>query len=173
MMRYKPAALFAVLVQCALLALTTLSGCSSRLDSNEFLAKAMQDGIWEIQTSHLAFQKSSDPDVKKFSTRMIDDHTKMDLEVVELAKISGAKLPQEITADQKIKFDDMSKLSGHEFDKRYMQYNVHDHERQVKAFSDQADKGSDVGVRAFAARNLPVLKEHLQAAKGVYTKVQP
>jgi putative membrane protein len=150
-----------------------LAGCSSKLDSNEFLAKTMQDGIWEIQTSHLAFQKSSDPDVKKFATRMIDDHTKIDLEVVELARISGARLPQEITADQKIKFDDMSKLAGHEFDKRYMQYNVDDHDRQVKAFSDQADRGSDVGVKAFAARNLPVMKEHLQSAKGVYTKVQP
>jgi putative membrane protein len=170
MMRYKLAALFTVLVQCALLA---LSGCSSRLDSDKFLAKAMQDGIWEIQASHLALQRSSDPDVKKFAVRMIEDHARIDQEIAELAKISGAKLPQEITADQKIKFDDMSKLSGHDFDKRFMHFNVNDHEREVKDFSNQAEKGTDVGVKAFAARTLPTLKEHLQLAKGVYTKVQP
>jgi putative membrane protein len=170
MMPYKLHALFIVLLQSVLL---VLSGCSRELDSDEFLAKAMRDGMWQIQASHLALQKSSDPDVKKFAARMIDDHSKIDHEIVELAKTAGARLPEEITGDQKIKFDDMSKLIGHEFDKRFMQYNVDDHEDYVKIFSEQAEKGSDVGVKAFASRNLPTLKEHLQFAKGTYTKVQP
>jgi putative membrane protein len=170
MMRYKLHALFMVLVQSAVL---VLYGCSRELNSSEFLAKAMRDGMWQIQASHLALQKASDPDVKKFAARMIDDHSKMGQEIAELAKISGAKLPEEITADQKIRFDDMSKLIGHGFHKRFMQYNVDDHENYVKDFSEQAEKGSDVGVKAFAARHLPTLKEHLQLAKGVYTKVQP
>lgn len=174
MMPYKPAALLTVVIQSAALTLfVMLSACSSRLDSNEFLAKSMQGGIWEIQASHLALQRSNDPDVKKFAVRMIDDHTKINLEIAELARISGAKLPQEVTADQKIKYDDLSKMVGHNFDKRYMQLEVGNHEDYVKDFSNQAEKGSDVGVKAFAARTLPMLKEHLQLAKGTYTKVQP
>jgi putative membrane protein len=174
MVAYKPPAVSAVLVQTAVFILfAALSGCSRTLDSNEFLAKAMQDGMAEIQTSHLALQKPSDADVKKFAARMIDDHSKIDQEITELAKTTGAKLPQEITAEQKIKFDDMSKLSGHDFDKRFMHYKVEDHKEYVKRFSGQAERGSDVGVKAFAARTLPTLKEHLQFAQGVYTKVQP
>jgi putative membrane protein len=104
---------------------------------------------------------------------MIDEHSKIDAEIVELAKTSGATLPQGITADQKLKFDEMSKLAGHGFDKRFTQHNVEEHERAVKDYSEQAEKGSDVAVKAFAARTLPILKEHLQMAKGVNTKVQP
>lgn len=169
-MRYRLHAVFIVLVQSAVL---LLWGCSSKRDSNEFLVKAMRDGMWQIQTSHLALQKASDPDVKIFALRMIEDHDKIDRDIVDLAKTSGLRLPREISAEQQIKYDDMSKLSGRGFDKRYMQYNVDDHEEYVKDFGAQADRGSDAGVRALAARNLPVLKEHLQLAKGVYTKIQP
>jgi putative membrane protein len=174
MMPCKPAALFTAMLQSATLALlVTVSGCSSKLDSNKFLGKAIQDGMAEIQGSHLAQEKSSDPDVKKFAVRMIDEHSKIDAEIVELAKTSGATLPQGITADQKLKFDEMSKLAGHEFDKRFTQHNVEEHEHAVKDYSEQAEKGSDVAVKAFASRTLPILKEHLQMAKGVNTKVQP
>jgi predicted outer membrane protein len=170
MRSYKPAALLAILMQAVLL---MLSGCSPQLDSNKFLEKAMQDGMAEIQISHLALTKSADDDVKKFAQRMIEDHSQIDREIAQLVKERKANLPQEITTEQKVFQEELSRLSGYDFDKTFMDHNVRDHEQDIKDFREQSEKGSDAGVKAFASRTLPVLETHLQLSKGVEVKVQP
>lgn len=65
----------------------------------------------------------------------------------------------------------MSKLSGSEFDKEYMSGMVKDHEAAVEDFQKQANEGTDPDIKAFAARTLPILQEHLQIARDVAKKV--
>jgi putative membrane protein len=42
---------------------------------------------------------------------------------------------------------------------------VEDHQKDVKAFEREATSGADADVKAFAAKTLPTLKEHLQQAE--------
>ncbi len=41
-----------------------------------FLEQAAAGGLMEVQLGQLAAQKASDPQVKQFGQRMVDDHTK-------------------------------------------------------------------------------------------------
>ena len=59
-----------------------------------------------------------------------------------------------------------------EFDKAYMKQMVKDHEAAVKLFSRQADRDDDADAKAFAAKTLPTLQNHLQMARATYDTVK-
>jgi putative membrane protein len=98
---------------------------------------------------------------------MIDDHTKANSELTRLAGQKNVTLPQEVNSDQKSEMDKLSKLTGADFDKEYIQYMVKDHEEDVAEFQKQANDGTDGDVKAFAAKTLPTLQSHLQMARDV------
>ena len=67
--------------------------------------------------------------------------------------------------------DKLSKASGKDFDKMYIDGMVEDHEKDVEAFQTQSEKGDDPDVRAFAAKTLPTLRDHLQMIKDIKSKM--
>src|SRR5262249_57816528 len=52
----------------------------------EFLAKALEGNILEVQLGEKARDKTSNDRVKKFAQRMIDDHSKGRQELMDIAK---------------------------------------------------------------------------------------
>jgi putative membrane protein len=66
----------------------------------------------------------------------------------------------------------MMGLSGDAFDREYMNMMVKDHEKAVKDFEKVSTKAKDPDVRAFAAKTLPTLREHLQQARDIQSRVK-
>ena len=60
--------------------------------------------------------------------------------------------------------DKLSSLSGTAFDKAYTKAMVSDHKKDGKEFEREAANGIDSDVKAFAAKMLPILREHLRMA---------
>ena len=58
----------------------------------------------------------------------------------------------------------MMEKSGADFDKDYMSMMIDDHKDDIDKFEKAADNCKDADIKAFAARTLPVLKKHLEAA---------
>ena len=77
----------------------------------------------------------------------------------------------QMNSDQKSMMDKLSKLSGAEFDKEYMSDMVKDHEADAKEFENQANKGTDADIKAFAAKTLPMVQRHLQMARDALNQV--
>ena len=130
-----------------------------------FVTAAAQGGMAEVQMGRLAVEKASDPKVKEFGQRMVDDHTKAGNELKSTAERDGVALPPAISAKQKATLNRLSRLSGSAFDRAYMQDMVKDHEEDVAAFQREADKGSDPDMKVFAGKTLPTLQDHLREAK--------
>src|SRR6185503_8677135 len=103
-------------------------GCSSSKDSAKFAAKAAQGGLTEVQLGQLAMKNGADPGVKEFGQRMVADHSRANNELKAIASQQSIQLPAEVSAEQKSMIDKLSKLSGAEFDKEYMDDMVKDHE---------------------------------------------
>ncbi|MBO9675676.1 MAG: DUF4142 domain-containing protein [Sphingobacteriaceae bacterium] len=57
--------------------------------------------------------------------------------------------------------DQLKKLSGSSFDKAYVEMMVLDHQKAVDLF-EKASQSSDVDVKAYAVKYLPILKKHLK-----------
>ena len=59
----------------------------------------------------------------------------------------------------------LSNQQGAEFDQEFIKMMVDDHEEDVKAFEKHAKDADDTDVRAFAAKHLPALRDHLERAR--------
>jgi putative membrane protein len=138
---------------------------------DDFYTKAAQGGMAEVELGKLALQKSQNAEVKKFAQTMITDHGKANSELKTLAAKKNVTLPAEVSSSQKSMMEDLSKLSGAEFDKKYVEAMVEDHETDVELFEDNTDN-SDADIKAFATKTLPTLKSHLQMIKDIQSKMK-
>ena len=141
------------------------------ISTPEFVKHAAQGGMAEVSIGKLAADKASDPDVKQFAQRMVDDHSTANAELTGLASSKGIQLPANPDPKNQALMDRLAKLSGPEFDRAYMQAMVTDHDHDVSEFRTYSQHGTDPDVKAWAARTLPTLEEHQQMAKTTVAKV--
>jgi putative membrane protein len=130
-----------------------------------FMVEAAQGGMAEVEMGRIAVQNASDAKVKQFGQRMVDDHSKANAELKTVAAQKGVKLPAQLDAKHRGAAGRLSKLHGAAFDKAYIDGMVKDHREDVAEFERQANGASDAAVKAFAAKTLPTLREHLKMAE--------
>jgi len=147
---------------------TSESSTSSQVNQDkDFLVEAATGGMMEVELGRLAVAKGTSEAVKQFGQRMIDDHSKANSELTQLAQTKSIALPTELSAKQRADVTKMSKLSGAAFDKAYSKDMLSDHIKDVAAFERASTSASDPDVKEFAAKTLPILKEHLEMAKAL------
>jgi putative membrane protein len=144
------------------------SGASSKAASGD--QKMMRDiayaNISEVAAGKLALEKSQSADVKSFAQKMIDDHTKAQQELQTLADSKGVKLPTEPDAKHKALSKAMSAMKGEAFDKRYLkQGGLNDHENTHKLLARVQDKAKDADLKAYAAKTITAVDQHLTLAQ--------
>lgn len=64
----------------------------SRADQS-FLKKAAENGLAEVESSKVAAEKAQNPEVKKFAQHMVDEHTKANQELKQLAQSMASSFP--------------------------------------------------------------------------------
>ena len=130
-----------------------------------FVKKAAEGGLAEVQLGDLAKQKASSDQVKQFADRMVTDHGKANDELKTLAQSKNISLPSSLSAKDQALKDRLSKLSGEQFDRVYMHAMVKDHTKDVNEFRRESQGAKDPDVKAFAAKTLPTLEDHLKLAQ--------
>src|ERR1043165_4467422 len=133
----------------------------------DFIMDAAMGGLEEVELGRVAAQQGTSEAVKTFGQCMVDDHSKANSELMSLASSKGITLPT--TLDEKHQKDvtKLSAMSGAEFDRAYSKMMLSDHNKDVSEFEKQSTKGTDPDLKAFAAKTLPTLHEHLQLAKAL------
>jgi putative membrane protein len=149
---------------------SAMTGAVTSSDSS-FLRKAAQGGIAEVELGNLAKDKASNPDVKQFAQRMIDDHSKANVELKRIATQKGVAVPAEADSKSKRELDKLSRLSGAEFDRAYMKLMVSDHQKDVAEFQSEQMRTNDPDVKDFVGKTLPTLQDHLRMAVDDQNKV--
>lgn len=141
-------------------------------ETKDFLTEAAQGGMAEVELGKMAVTKAASPDVKKFAQMMVDDHTKANTELKELAQKKGVQLPAETDSSHKSTMEDLRNLVGADFDKEYVEDMYDDHKHDVAEFEEQSESASDPDVKTFAAKTLPVLRKHLEAIEAIRSKMK-
>jgi len=149
------------------------AGTSSKLTVNDqrFIKEAAEGGMAEVELGKLAVQKASSDDVKQFGQRMIDDHSRANNNLKQVASVLGINLPQHLSARDEATKERLSKLSGDQFDKAYVRDMVKDHKADVAAFRTESSTGRDASLKSFATQMLPTLRDHLKNAENIEPKV--
>jgi len=134
---------------------------------HEFLMDAAMDGLMEVELGRLATQQGASDAVKQFGQRMVDDHSKANEELMTLASSKGITLPTTLGEKHREHVTKLQGMSGAEFDRAYAKEMLTAHNKDVAEFERQSMKGTDPDLKAFAARQLPVLQEHQQMARSL------
>jgi putative membrane protein len=132
-----------------------------------FLKDACQGGIMEMKLGQLAQTNASSQQVKDFGQRMVNDHSRMNMSVRDLAGKQSVTLPSDISIKDKITYDLISKKTGADFDRAYMEDMIADHKADVAAFEREVESGTDPEAKAVAQKALPTIREHLRMAEEI------
>ncbi|MDB5024443.1 MAG: outer membrane protein [Mucilaginibacter sp.] len=135
-----------------------------------FVTQASKGGMTEVNTGKLAISKGKSADVKAFGARMVADHSNANYELTQLVNSKGWHIPPPAPAD--VAPDAM--LTGNSdagFDKNYVTMMVQDHKKTVALFQNAAANAPDPAIKAFAAKTLPVLQQHLTSIQAIATKM--
>jgi len=136
----------------------------------QFIKKAAAGGLAEVELGKLASEKAESPDVKQFGQRMVDDHTKANDQLKQVASEKGVTVPEKLNAKDAATKARLEKLSGKAFDRAYMSDMVTDHTKDVSEFRMESKNAKDPDVKNFASQTLPTLKDHLKEAKSIAPK---
>lgn len=132
----------------------------------EFMKDASELGLTEVQMGRLASEKATDPNLKALGAKMMADHNVANSELIKLAAAKGVELGMDETASQKKMLASFEGKTGAGFDKEFREHAVKDHEKAIKLFTHESETTKDADLKGFAAKNLPVLQEHLAMANG-------
>ncbi|HEX8723733.1 MAG TPA: DUF4142 domain-containing protein [Pyrinomonadaceae bacterium] len=138
---------------------------------HKFAMEAAMGSMMEVELGRVAAQKGASDEVRQFGQRMVDDHTKANEELTQLASGKGLALPAAADAKHRAEMQKLSALSGEAFDRAYVKMMLKDHKKDVGEFQKQSARGSDPDLKAFAARSLPTLQEHLRMIQRISDKM--
>ena len=141
-------------------------------DDTDFVVKAADGGMLEVQLAELALTKASSPKVKEFAQTMITDHSKANEELKSLAQSKNISLPTSLSEENQKDYNDLAEKSGAEFDKAYCEFMVKDHKDDLEKFKKAADDAEDPDLKTWAAGKVPVLEHHLSMAEGMEKAIE-
>jgi len=136
--------------------------------TQDFVTEAADSDMLEIESSRLALAKGDDKS-KLFANRMITDHTQTSTELKGL--VTGGKVKANLRTmmdkSHQSKLDKLKGLDGAEFTKEYDSLQLAAHKDAVSLFERYAKGGENADLKAFAAKTLPHLREHLKMAEAL------
>lgn len=137
-----------------------------------FVEKAAVAGLFEIETSQLALQRATKPELKEFAQMMVTDHTAANNELKDLIG-SGqvtdvTHVPNALDADHQAKLEALkAAANGPAFDAKYHELQLQGHKDAVALFEAQSTRGDHANLKDWATKTLPKLKEHLSRIEAI------
>jgi putative membrane protein len=156
----------------------TATSAQSTAAAKEFVEKAGQSGLAEVEMGELGAQKATNGQVKAFAKRMVADHKKAneELETLVTGKAlqgKGLQIPSSRSDMHKAAMEKFHQQdAGKGFDRAYMEQMVEDHKTDVELFETAADNERlDPNLSGYAKRILPTLRDHLNQAQTIESKL--
>ena len=149
----------------AVLVLASSATAGEPITSQQFVDRATALGAAELASAKLADERAESEDVKKLANQMIVDHTVANDELSKIAAAKGWTVPQ--PADEPAEIASLREKSGAGFDAAYVELQVRRHEQMLALLEPQAESGQDPRLKEYAAKQIPVVRKHLEEAQGL------
>lgn len=145
------------------------SMAAAPMTAADFANTAAASGMFEIQSSQIALDKTRDPDVKAFAQMLIADHTKAGAELkTAVAKASPPiTLNPTMTDQQTSNLRSLKEADPADFDQLYLSQQIPAHEMAISMVQGYAASGDVPALKDWATKTLPVLRTHLDKAKAL------
>ena len=133
----------------------------SQKDVN-FIQKAAGGGAQEVANGQMAEKQAKSAEVKNVAARMVADHTRLNKELTALANKKGVTFNTSGVRAQN--------LGSGNFDALYLKWLEQVHRADIADFERAAKSSDDSELKAWAAKALPTLKQHLAMVQSAEKK---
>jgi putative membrane protein len=137
----------------------------------DFMAKAAQANVAEIDMARLALQKSQNSDVKDYAKMIEKDHNNALQELTDLMKDKNVQLPNAVPTEAQQDLSKMNGLTGGDFDREFANKMVSDHQQAIQLFRDEQASAQDPDLKKYIDNVLPKLEKHLDEAQRLQSKL--
>ena len=137
----------------------------------DFMMKAAQANIGEIDVARVALQKSDNKDVKDYANMIQSDHKNTLEDLTDLMIDKNVQPPKTVAAETQQDMNRMNSLTGPEFDREFANKMVSDHEKAVELFKDHQAIAQNADVKKYVNDVLPRLEMHLDKARQLQAKL--
>ena len=135
--------------------------------TTDFVEKASQSNMFEIEASKLALERSKVQPVKDFAKMLVDAHTTALGELQTLSSTAMVTPPTALNNDMTAKLEALRNAKVEDFDDVYIDQQTEVHENSLNLVKDYAINGKDAGLAAFAAKMAPTVDAHLTTVKAL------
>lgn len=128
----------------------------------EYVKMAGASDLYEITSSRVVLQSTTDPKIRQFANMMIQHHTKSTADVKAAAK--RAKLrpaPPMLMPDQQQMVDELRAASGTARDQAYITQQRTAHDKALALHQSYARDGTSAPLKMTAAKIVPVVQSHI------------
>ncbi|MBN8668660.1 MAG: DUF4142 domain-containing protein [Chitinophagales bacterium] len=139
-------------------------------ETADFLVRAANATMTEIQLTQLAMDKSSLSSIRSLSKELKKDHQEMNDEIKRLARERNIALPDMVSNESEKDLTDLRQRSGNDFDKEFIKEIIDRHDESIRLYENAVSKGDAPEVRDFASKCLPALRSHRDKAKDLQDK---
>jgi putative membrane protein len=154
-----------VLAAMAIAATLSLAACGAP-STPDFAKTAATSDMYEVEAGKIASEKGQSAAVKQFGQMMVEAHstTSEELKAIVAAEKINVQLPTALDAKHQKLIDALNNAKPADFDKTYAEQQEAAHEDAEDLFENYADDGDNAALKRFAAKVLPVIKQHKQEA---------
>jgi putative membrane protein len=131
--------------------------------SQAFIKDAIEGNLAAVQVGKLAQERGQSEQVRSFGRTLEQDHADANQQATAVAGALGVSPPTQPDDKQRSFYDQLSKLSGRDFDRHFVTRMIADHEADVRKFESEARKGDEAA--NYAKQALPTLRKHLLTAQ--------
>ena len=131
----------------------------------DFLKKAAEINLTEIELGKVAERVSTDPNIKKMAGMIVKDHAQANNQLARLAASKGVTLPTAVPTGEQRTLNSIEKAQGDKFNKEFLSFNTKGHQEAIALFEKESARTQDPDIKAWAQKMVPALKEHLAMAQ--------
>jgi putative membrane protein len=135
--------------------------------TSDFMVKVADVGMTEVKLGQMAQDKAMSQRVKDFGSMMVKDHTAAGDELKSMASRKNVTLPSAVGEAHQKKIDALTKKTGKDFDRAYMDAMVDGHQSAINDFEKASNNTKDADIKSWADKTLPTLRMHLDSAKAI------
>lgn len=133
-----------------------------------FVRQAALGNRAEVELGKQAAGKSGTQAVKDFASRMQKEHSSSAERLMKAGKPAKVEVPRDLDPEHLRVRDELSKLSGAEYDKAYLAAQIHDHQKTANLLLWHLSYGQNAELIRYSADTLPTVLDHLEHAKREY-----
>jgi putative membrane protein len=141
------------------------------VSDSAYIREVASMNLLEVRLGTLAGQRSSNTAVKQFGQQMVSSHGGMAQQWSSLAARNGLPTSATLNPIQQQSADQLSKLSGADFDRAYMSAMIADHEQDAGTLQRIGAAAQSGEVKQLAATGLTTTEQHLTRARAVAGQV--